>query len=45
MRHVCAVNCDHLQTVSKRTIGQLITTLSGEKLRAVAQAVRFALDL
>jgi mRNA interferase MazF len=45
MRHVCAVNCDHLQTVSKGKIGQLITSLSAEKLRAVAQAVRFALDL
>src|SRR4030067_2288924 len=28
----CAVNCDHIQTVSKGKIGSRITTLSSEKM-------------
>jgi mRNA interferase MazF len=39
----CAVNCDHLQTVSKGKIGVIITTLSAEKMAEVGPAVRFAL--
>jgi mRNA interferase MazF len=41
----CAVNCDHIQTVSKGKIGSLITTLSMEKLKQVRRAILFALDL
>jgi len=41
----CAVNCDHIQTVAKQKVGGLITTLSAEKLEALTQAVRFALEL
>lgn len=41
----CAVNCDHLQTVSKGKIGSLITILSQAKIVDVGQAVRFALDI
>ena len=41
----CAVNCDHIQTVSKEKIGSLITTLSMEKLKQVRRAILFALDL
>ncbi len=41
--HACAVNCDHLQTVSKGKIGPVITTLSVEKMKQVGPAVRFAL--
>ncbi len=41
----CAVNCDHLQTVSKGKIGSLITFLPPEKMTAVGEAVRFALDM
>jgi mRNA interferase MazF len=41
----CAVNCDHLQTVSKAKIGSLITTLSGAKMSQVREAVSFALGL
>lgn len=41
----CAVNCDHLQTVSKAKIGALVTTLSQAKLAAVGHAVRFALNI
>jgi mRNA interferase MazF len=45
VRHDCAINCDHLQTVSKGKIGALITTLSPAKRDAVSRAVRFALDI
>ena len=41
----CAVNCDHIQTVSKGKVGTLITTLSNEKLVDVHDAIAFALDL
>ena len=41
----CAVNCDHLQTVSKTKIGSLITTLSDTKMSQVRDAVSFALGL
>ena len=45
MRQVCAINCDHLQTVSKGRLGALITTLTPEKLSDVEKAICFALDL
>jgi mRNA interferase MazF len=45
MRGNCAVNCDHLQTVSKAKLGGLITTLSASKLVEVRRAVSFALSL
>jgi len=41
----CAVNCDHLQTVSKGKIGPLITSLPRTKMLEVGQAIRFALDI
>ena len=41
----CAVNCDHLQTVSKSKVGPLITTLPQEKMHEVARAIAFALNL
>lgn len=41
----CAVNCDHLQTVSKSRIGALITALPSEKMAEVSQAIRFALNI
>ena len=41
----CAVNCDHLQTVSKSKIGSLITSLTLAKMAAVGRAIRFALDI
>ena len=40
----CAINCDHIQTVSKVKIGSLITTLSKEKLFQVRNAICFALN-
>jgi mRNA interferase MazF len=41
----CAVNLDHIQTVSKGKIGPLITSLSSEKLKEVGGAIRFALNI
>ncbi|MFP4193636.1 MAG: type II toxin-antitoxin system PemK/MazF family toxin [Desulfobacterales bacterium] len=41
----CAINCDHIQTVSKGKIGSLITTLPASKIVDVSNAIRFALDL
>jgi mRNA interferase MazF len=41
----CAINFDHVQTVSKRKIGRFITSLSPDKLNFVRDAIRFALDL
>ncbi len=40
----CAVNCDHIQTVSKGKVGALVATLAPEKLVQVRDAIRFALD-
>jgi mRNA interferase MazF len=41
----CAVNCDHLQTVSKTKIEALITFLLPSKMVEVGRAIRFALDI
>ena len=41
----CAVNCDHLQTVSKAKIGALITSLTSIRMAEVGRAIRFALDI
>jgi mRNA interferase MazF len=41
----CAVNCDHLQTVSKKKVGTLIASLPPLKLIDVGRAIRFALDI
>lgn len=41
----CAVNCDHLQTVSKEKIGSLITSLPPAKMVDVGRAISFALDI
>jgi mRNA interferase MazF len=43
--HDCAVNCDHLQTVSQARIGALITTLSPAKMIELRKAIAFALGL
>ncbi|MGD8883743.1 MAG: type II toxin-antitoxin system PemK/MazF family toxin, partial [Desulfobacterales bacterium] len=45
MQRDCAINFDHIQTVSKRKIGSLITRLSAEKLQHAREAILFALDL
>jgi mRNA interferase MazF len=43
MREDCAINLDHLQTVSRGKIGALITTLSPSRLKEVRAALLFAL--
>jgi len=41
----CAINCDHLQTVSKSRLGKLVTRLTRERMDSVNQAIAFSLDL
>ena len=43
MKNDCAINLDHIQTVSKGKIGALITELSSTKLNGLQQALNFAL--
>jgi mRNA interferase MazF len=43
MPRECAVNLDHIQTVSKNKIGPLITTLSQEKVSEIRSSLMFAL--
>jgi mRNA interferase MazF len=43
MKHDCAINLDHVQTVSKGKIGALIIELSSTKLIQLQQALNFAL--
>jgi mRNA interferase MazF len=45
MHNDCAINCDHIQTVSKSNVGSIITSLSKEKLSDVRDAINFALNL
>lgn len=39
----CAINLDHVQTVSASKIGALITTLGAERMREIRAALLFAL--
>lgn len=41
----CAVNLDHVQTVSRSKIGALITTLSADRMQQIRAALLFALGL
>lgn len=43
MKLDCAINLDHIQTVSKGKIGGLIAELSSTKLNQLQQALNFAL--
>ncbi|MBC8412627.1 type II toxin-antitoxin system PemK/MazF family toxin [bacterium] len=45
MKKKCAINCDHMQTVSKSRIGSTITTLTQGKLKQLSKAIWFALEL
>ncbi|MFQ5740299.1 MAG: type II toxin-antitoxin system PemK/MazF family toxin [Acidobacteriota bacterium] len=42
-RRDCAVNLDHIQTVSKGKIGSLITRLNDPKMERLREALLFAL--
>jgi len=41
----CAINLDHIQTVSKAKLGSFITGLNLNKMKQVAEAIHFSLDL
>lgn len=43
LRHECAINLDHLQTIPKAKIGALIGSLSSAKMHEVQNALLFAL--
>lgn len=45
MHNDCAINCDHIQTVSKTNVGSLITSLAKQKLSEIRDAINFALSL
>lgn len=45
MKNDCAINFDHIQTVSKNKIGSIITQLSASRLSEVRRAIIFAFDL
>jgi len=45
MPRQCVVNLDDILTIPKARLAQRITTLSPEKMAAVARAVVYALDL
>lgn len=45
MSRDCAINCDHIQTVSKARVGPVVTRVSSSKMAQVTAAIRFALDL
>lgn len=39
----CAVNLDHVQTVSRARLGNLVTTLTGRRMIQIREALLFAL--
>ena len=43
MQKDCAINLDHVQTVSEVSIGSLITVLGSKKMRELRSALLFAL--
>jgi mRNA interferase MazF len=45
MKNNCAINCDHIQTVSKSKVGSIITTLSNDKFIDLRSAICFALNV
>ena len=45
MPQQCVVNLDDILTISKARLAERITTLSPQKMTAVARAIIFALDL
>jgi len=45
MKNDCAVNCDHIQTVSKGKVGALITSISKREMTQAGKAIEFAFDL
>lgn len=42
---ICVVNLDNIQTIQKRQLGSVITTLSSSRMEEVEQAICFALGM
>ena len=42
LKHDSVVNCDHVQTVERSRLSRYVGRLSGEKMRAVCQAIAAA---
>lgn len=45
MKKECAINLDHIQTVSKERVGSLITYLNRDIRTGISRAIQFALQL
>jgi mRNA-degrading endonuclease toxin of MazEF toxin-antitoxin module len=45
MPAACVVNADDIMTVPKDLLRERLTVLSAGKVKALAEAIRFALDL
>lgn len=45
LKNECAVNLDHIQTVSKDKVGNLITSLNSFTMEEVGTAIKFALQI
>ena len=43
MPRACAVNLDHIQTVSRGRVGSLITTLKASRMQEIRSSLLFAL--
>ena len=44
MPRECAINLDHVQTVSRARLGAVVTTLGSRRMSEVRSALLFALD-
>jgi mRNA-degrading endonuclease toxin of MazEF toxin-antitoxin module len=45
MPRPCAINCDEIHTIAISLVDNQIAALGADKMQAVADAVRFALDV
>ncbi len=45
MKTLCAINLDHIQTISKTRLGSYISRLSHEKIEKLNSALSFALEI
>jgi len=43
MKHPCAVNLDHISTVSQHRLGKRVAMLSSERMDEICSALRFSL--
>jgi mRNA interferase MazF len=45
MKSLCAINLDHIQTISKTRLGPYITSLSRKRIKELNAALSFALEI